>query len=546
MRDWIKYTDFYGVDAEFINENGSKKFKNLFGGLLSIASLCLIMAGFIYFGLKFFNREDASIVTSIIQTSDVSIKNMHQFPFFIRISLSGAKLIPNPEKVWRVNLSIFTMDPAIGTSYVRKFYLIERCNLEKHFHGPFKYLVQDIQDLNTYFCIDWNGDNFDLKGDYGGSSYNQFLSIRFRPCTEELGDGPCLNKNEMNSYLQDAFIDIRTIDISIDNKISNVAVPILYGDRIAVSNTLFKRIYFFMKSVNYITDGGYVFQSQESIEFNQVDYYRVDPDIKDFNNIQDPTTYKCFAYLNLLLNKSKYIYERVYMKIQTYLANIGGLIKIITSVGTILGYSISNRLLELELCNSVVIDSSLNSNFEDSNIKFSSLSNNVNQLIMHGKASDKKSDILSNTNKQTIMMIESNFDLNNIISTQKKQESQLVNSQLKSNPPFQIYSTEKYKKIELNTYELLAPLSLFCNKDKGKLFDEKLKACYSYINIFNFIRAQQEFNIIKECFFEVSQKQLISSLVNQTNGGDYAIFRNAIDSKKEKNKVDMILLNLTK
>lgn len=544
MKDWIRYTDFYGADVEFITEHGSKKYKSMFGGLLSIASISLIAAGFIYFGFKFFYKEDATIITSIIQTSDVLIENLHQLPFFFRLSLSGAKLIPEPEKVWRVNLSIFTMDPAISTAYSRKFYSIERCNLEKHFVGPYQYLLKDIKDLNTYFCVDWKGDMLNLRGDYGGSSYNQFLSIRFRPCTEELGDGPCLIKNEIDSFLQDVFLDLRTVDNIIDNKLSIAAVPILYGDRIALSNTLFRRIFFYVKSIQYQTDEGYVFQSHESLTFNQVDYYRIDPDIKDFNNIKDPTTYKCFAYLNLMLSKSKYIYERVYMKVQTYLANIGGLIKIITSFGTLLGYIFSNRLLELELCNSVVLDCSFKDN-ENQNILTNKLNNNKCQLIIPDKISTKKSENISHANKQTIMMVESNLDLSNN-SNSKKQDQQLMGSQIKIYSPLQLYNVDKYKKIELSTYETLVPNYMICNKEKRRMFNEKLKACYSYINIFNFIKSQQELNIMKECFFEESQKQLLSGFINQSSEDNYASWREKLAIKKDKSKTDIFLLNLTK
>ena len=37
MKNWIKMADFYGVEAEFITNDGSKKFKNLFDRKIPLA-----------------------------------------------------------------------------------------------------------------------------------------------------------------------------------------------------------------------------------------------------------------------------------------------------------------------------------------------------------------------------------------------------------------------------------------------------------------------------------------------------------------------------
>lgn len=519
MKRLIRLADFYGVEVEFITNDGTKKYKNVFGGLLAILSLICIAAGFIYFGLKFFNRSDSIIISNLTNTGDVSIPNITQFPFFVRLSLSGAKLIPQPEKIWRAIFNLATYDPAISSSYTREYFDLERCDLNKHFTPYYQKYLEGFIDLNTYFCINWNNrKQFDLRGDYGSANYNQVFNFRFRACSPALGDVNCGTQTEINSYLTDAFIEIRTIDSQMDSNQLNVQQEYLWGDRIGVSNTIFRRINFLYKTVSYQTDLGYIFEANSNIIFNQFDNYKVDTDLKFFLNPSDNLNYNVFCIMNVGLSKLVIKYERTYMKAQTALANIGGIIKIITTCGTVISYLISYRLFNLDLANSVLIkpNESKKSHME----VFTTSSS---------EALNKRTSTTHNINSINPALVKAGRNQNYVNSFHEDVLQHFCKSK---------------EKIKFTWYEKLIPAFCIRNKMKAQLFNEKLKYAKSFMNIFSFIKSQQEFQLLKECLLSKDQYGIISAFMADDNQ-EVQYYRSNIMSRDHKALADLVLLNLT-
>ena len=348
----------------------------------------------------------------------------------------------------------------------------KRCTRDR-FKG-YEHLISSIKNIEEYFCFDFGNSQFDLKGPYGSSEFYQFFSIRMRGCYDDIdGKEKCLSPNLVETILQDLFIDLRVLNTNIIHDKENPVNQELLGQRIPVSNSIFRRIYFKLNTIDYTTDYGYLFESQETIHINQFSNYYVDSDFKTFNDPSNKGYYKVFSVLNIINGESKTFYKRTYMKAQTLLANIGGIIKGITVIAQILNYLISNRLLNVELCNEIHVK--------------------LHEIIQN--KSEKKEEI----------------------SINKKERERIDKFQLKVNKIINHYDDCDENTIKLSYHESFLPLICFCNKKKKNLILSNLKLVKSNLSINNLLKKLQEFEAIKRCILGENELRSFEEIFDKTN-----------------------------
>ena len=132
-----------------------------------------------------------------------------------------------------------------------------------------------------------------------------------------------------------------TVDYNLDSNGAHNKPYSLFvrSDRHSVSNTVYKRIWMYMESIDYYKDVGLVFESQELYRFFKMNSFRYDMDARDiFNEVTIPGT---FANLSVLNYSNKRTYFQKYMKAQEFFANMGGITKIIGVIAMILNYGFS-------------------------------------------------------------------------------------------------------------------------------------------------------------------------------------------------------------
>lgn len=468
----LKAIDIFGSSVSLRSQTGSKYFQSTFGGIVSLLVIFVTGGISIFFLNIFVSRVESTIISNFKTSTNVYIPDFQNFPFMLKFSLTGAAKIEFPEKTWRLLPFLYTMDPKISTAYNLTKINYERCTKDR-FKG-YDDLIKDIYDLEDYFCLDFGNSKFDLIGPYGSSEFHQFINFRIRGCYEENeGIGKCLSPEQVDKITSDMYIDIRILNTNIIHDSINPKQNELLGQRIQISNTIFKRIFLKINTVDYTTDFGYLFESQETLHINQYNDYTTDSVFKFYNDPSNKSYYKVFTMLNIMNNQTKIFYKRSYMKAQTLLANIGGIFKGIAVIAQMLNYLISKRLFDEELCNEV----------------------NINLQNIIKKESEKgvqpKQD---NTNKLENLQL----DFCNI----KNKGS----------------TKHDLNFIKLRFHETLLPLVCFCNKQKKKMMIAALNIIQKNLTIHNVFRKLQEFEAIKRCI--LSEDELI-------------IFENVFKNKKE-------------
>ena len=444
----------------------------------------------IFFIQVFFNRNESSIISYFKTSNDSYIENFHNFPFMIKLSYPGAVKLTNPEQTWRLNPYLYTMDPKISSSFNLTKVNYSRCTKDR-FKG-YDNILSTIENLEEYFCFDFGNKKFDLAGPYGGSGFNQFLNIRIRGCYEEIEKTKCLSPAEVQTITKDLFLDIRVLNTNIVHENINPIEKEMLGQRIPISNTVLKRIYFQMQTVDYTSDFGYVFQSQETLTSNQFNDYTVDSSLIQYNDVSNTAYYKVFTILNLVNSQSKMFYNRTYMKAQTLLANIGGILKGITFIAQVLNYFISNRLLDLELSNLI-------------HLKLQKVVCEDNESIFKQIMKNNQKEEIKKSTPQVRV-----FDNLNTIS--KNSDS---------------------KQMSLRIHELIIPLGCFCNKEKKNRFETSLKIANSILSIANLLQKLQELEGLKRCVLSSDELKTFNSTFKKIK-------------KEDKENVSKFVSNFTK
>ena len=481
----FKAIDMFGSSLSLKSQSGANSFQSTFGGILSLLVFICTSGISIFFLNIFFNRVESTIISNFKTSINTYIPDFHNFPVMLKLSLPGAGKIDFPEKTWRLNPLIFTMDPKISSTYNTTRINYQRCTKEM-FKG-YDDVLKDMIDLQDYFCFNFGDSKFDLLGPYGSSEFHQFLSIRIRGCYKENEGEGCLSPEIVDKITTDMFVDIRILNTNIMHDRIDPIDKELLGQRIPISSSIFKRIFMKINTIDYISDFGYIFESLEKLHINQFSDYTIDTDFKSYNDPKNKPFYKVFSIVNIINNQTKIYYKRTYMKAQTLLANIGGILKGITVIAQLLNFFISKRLLDEELSNHI----------------------NIN---------------LQNAIKK---------DLEQVVEPSKNEINKIENIQMKIDKMNK--KSFDNKNLNLKLHETFLPLICFCDKRKKELILATSNIIKKTVSIHNVLRKLQEFEAIKRCVLTQNELLIFEEIFNHFNinqGNSLFLNQSAIDASK--------------
>lgn len=347
--------DFYSSDAKLRIQNGRLNFKTWFGGLLSFFTLLLIISSISFFLNRFFSRKEEIVVSNDVFTNEVQIENFSNYPFMIRISDSNGIVRTNPSRIWKFVLSYWwternLTDPSQNQVQKLEFIDMVKCDIKEknHFNPEFVELFQNQTDIDTFMCPDYKK-NYSLFGIYGDTNPFSYLHFYLRPCIKSIDNIECESDATIKNYLSAAYLDFRTINYAMNSHSKKPYNNIVHSERLLFSNTIFRRIWMYYKTIYYNTDFGIVFESIQKDKFFQIDSFKNDIDVRVVSGSGNVP----FSFLRMTLSNLNVssIYNRSYIKAMDFLANIGGIIKGLTTIGFILNYIISEKLFNLHLIN---------------------------------------------------------------------------------------------------------------------------------------------------------------------------------------------------
>ena len=486
----IKKFDFISHKAQFtFNELGDIRIKTVVGGLLCLFSIIISLSFIFYLFYKLIFKEDASIIFSTEKDNKINLLYSYKLPFMLRLSDTySIPLLQN--NLYNISLLVwYTRYDNKTNRYIQDFnqIIVEKCNIEKHF-SDYKDLFYNTIDLENYYCPRIREKNQSLSGIYGENKPFSYYLFYFSKCVNNTNENEnnCLPDSEIEKLLSDCYLDIKYVTY-LDPKKSNYGEIIIKSDRFLVSSTIYKRIWLYFNYVRYKIDHGIFFPSYINNEYHQYENSRIDIDLrnKSLNDIEGT-----FLTVTILTSGNIYNYKKRYLKIQDYLATIGGIVKAIVYITYLLNYYNSSNSYYTELIRDYIIENQINKK----NYKIEAILNQKNSR------NKNKGNSSQNINKNL------NFPI--ALSPSKSVKNYIQNSN-----SFMIDKIKKKSVFEKKYKFKFLPLFFTLNYNDKKDFEWKNKIINRKLNIITVLNQLE--------FIEKLKKEIDNEYNFQTNNYNY-------------------------
>ena len=476
--NFITQLDYFSQKiALTVNNKGDKVFKTFLGGIITISSFFISLICGAYFLIRLFKGKDITIIYSTEMNPFVNITNSHQLPFLLRLSDTNSFPYENDEKIYYITSSIWfggsNDSSLIGTAsqYSQKLN-ISKCDINVHFSDEYKSYFQNFKNLNTYYCINPRNYTQTIYGLYGNSYPFSYYSFTLRFCLNTTeNNNSCYSISDIKNYIKSPYLDVIFIDYNIDSLNHHDVKKIeLRKERYELSLLLYKRIWLYFENIKYITDKGYIFTSKQKENFFRYHSVRIDPSL-----LEGEKSY--FSTLTILNSINTSIYYKEYKKFQDYIAIIGGLVKIVTLVGTFLNYFYSMNTYYLKIINDFIIE---------------------NKIV---EKNNKKQYLHQNSSMVIFPKFKNNF--NNEIS----KNDLGINHNFTNN--IHLVKIESFLKINSSISNKIFPIQ-FSNKETKDIFLFYKELVNQRLNIINILKKLEVIQIpdLKKCFSNNTNRNL--------------------------------------
>lgn len=352
LQNYITVCDLFSIELKLFLHDNSSRSKNLIGGITSIVSFSAIVGIIIYFFSEFIQRKNPVVISNFTYGLNNTVNNIDQVPFLLRLTDNFKNTYTDPQSLYEIIFTFWNSTTNPTTKKLNQTYdrmVTEPCNLDKHF-GQYRYLFTNVTDLNTYFCPKWNKKNYTLYGQYGDNSDYTFLHWFIRGCKQQANSEiQCRPEQVINMTLSNTYIDFITVDNLVSSIEDDPKQVKLKADRFPISNTVFKRIFSKYQQINFHDDRGYIFVQTDKYSFFQFHSTKEDIDLRNIDQIRELPG--AFLWLTIHHTQNTLTYYRKYTKLQNFLADVGGIIKGITSIGFIFTYFISQKYFYQDMIN---------------------------------------------------------------------------------------------------------------------------------------------------------------------------------------------------
>lgn len=500
-----EHFDFMSVEAK-LYVNGKDRYKTKLGFIMTSVSFISIFILSCFFFKSFFEKIDVNIVFLRSKTDQTLYIDLNNKPFMYRL-----KDIDNVD-----------VDPRLVSITVKYFYFTdniddwetletEPCAFDKHLPDPkYRKMFQNVA-VESHTCIKSNRYNLNITDDPVNNKLYYF-NIYINDCNNStMNNNSCFPTEVIKEYTSTANIYFSYYFPSFALDHYNTTVPLQESFSWTEKKIYFDMYYGYsdnIKLVNYTSDEGMVMQ-----EFKSWSYFGIDPsssyvDISLSSTVTVPNTRSSFTIM--LVPGKVDLYKRTYPKIQYVFANIGGLLKIISTISSVFTKFITSQILDVELSNNFI--SGTNKERDNNNLKVNHNHNNYN----NNNINYNFSPTINNSAKKLVKLTPK-FSTMTILSRQIQNPSRSVsisdNSKLYSfnlKPDKSLKTASNYR--ELSFIEALLP-SLCLNHQSAKHnLQDIRKIIRSYLSTEYILRLHRDFINLKNSIFNEKENELLNHM----------------------------------
>jgi hypothetical protein len=338
------------TDSPNLRIEGKKSYQTTVGGCMNLIVIILSFIGTIYFGLQMINKTEPIVVQSSMDGHQVGPYNISKEGFNVLIGIEF------PNWTYYMNDRIYTVEGEVGTNYFNSIGKVQSYTKEKIECAPCsKYYTQDELNvelsINNFWCF---APNITSVESYWGNKMARVVTFSIYKCVNTtLNNNHCLPENEINELTQggmvsmfttNAFLNLNDPNKPVENKLQN------WWNSINLDFTY--EYYYVLKELQFEDDTGFLLPNQHISSH----FYFENPLILYYGKRGS-----LLATIHVEGHRFGTRIKRSYAKIQDVLTRIGGLLKALSIVASL----IANVTSEIEF----YADSLFNFKFQLANTK---------------------------------------------------------------------------------------------------------------------------------------------------------------------------------
>ena len=551
-KNLIRELDYFGTIVSFrLGED--LKYKSLIGGTCTIIYIIIALVYILYMLIPFLKRKEINFTFSnkiISKNPFVNLSSTNfNFAFGVLYSSDQASAIENTTKYFDYKINLIEW---IGVDDLfKKEILFNYCN-ESDFPSSL-YDQFEVNELNELYCLLINDNNlnylnylnYSLDGLYT-DDYYKFITIDFY--LSEYGKN---NFDEVKNYLREnpLLMSLFFADTAIDYENRKVPLPV-YINYITrdIDFDYIKKSEIFISSLEFVNDDNFFFNKESLTKKAMFD--RCEDSFRFIHDRNEEENYNLFQ-IEIKVSPKVTTLKRKYQKLPEFVASLSGLLSFLLVFIFVCCNLIERKAINQELIHRMLKfrgNKNININYLLDRFKKLKYINEIeqNEYLNQKKFDEKKNNHNSNDNmNEKIIKLFSNMNVesipnikNNIVETKetskkekdyfytsnstksleqspKKKRKNSLNREktqfIKSENIFINQNTNVKPKNDvvlkkLNIIEIICNFFCFCcsprlKKNRLLLSQAENKINY-YMDIHTYIRTVQEFELLKDIFFD--------------------------------------------
>lgn len=497
MLKWLfRKVDFIGNDVQF-NIDGKNRYQSVTGGLFSTLMGLIVVGLILSFGWDLFYKINSRVTYSKEFQDHGNLNFTSNFPLMLTLIKRGAATFENPRTYFNIHIENFNRSVGADGNPTKNNPPVDSgpCTKEDLGPNPDLYLSQaSIPDLSYYTCIKQN-QRLEVFGTLGSKKFN-YMTILINRCANGTESGVvCKPLEEINSVLDTGYIMLLAPDKYFDAKQYNdPGQHYVKVFSLPLSTQVYKRYYMYYKNVEYMTDQGSFFR-----DFMNQTYYQFDTNTLElfFNPKLVRYTPNTVAEITIAASPIKDVYYRLYYKLQNLAADIGGIIKSLLIIITLLNEFLNRKVMHGWIYNSLFI-------LKDKDDKEKSELRSEYKLT-----GNQSSNIFDLAPKSTNMIHNNNYiTKNNLKANNNNLELSKLNYE---------NFNKKYVKLTKGKYGYLDILCPCFNKRKRKNLLDSHKIIKNFLNIRTIIQKLNDIEVMKKTTYNNDQKVMFRYLTTEVH-----------------------------
>ena len=306
--------------------NDMPRNQTLLGGFLCIIVYCFFILSSLYFGQELVYKVVPKIIEAqrLTNENDIVYLSKNQFSFFFSLYHPEYGFF-NPTSYIEMELEMVNINDYVVSRKNMELGICEESDIASDENTDFSYKELD---LSQFICLKNLDNKYFIKGNNKYSKYT-YINLKIKKCSNN-----CKSKEVIYNILPFSTLSIFYFDKSFNfRKFSNFSSNIIRKFDLTFNVDFTKVIEVKLGLTKIYTDVGFmfeIFRKKELHKIKNIDIINYDNKIDDVN--------KARIDINFKLDYIKTNVYRKYYKIQNWVAELGGIIRAMTLIASMINY----------------------------------------------------------------------------------------------------------------------------------------------------------------------------------------------------------------